>query len=207
VDFVLAGPLTALNFPMMNRLLAVVLVVASGSFTWAAEQPEFTTNTLAVSELAVLRIQSPKDWSFETKGAGNPTGPRTAALRSEDGGVSVQITMFRNGFSPNQFKPTDDKMAQMVKSAAESQFLASSMEKKVEVEKLKGAQVSGSFARFTDAKWAEKKLPPGEFSNVAIGVLRCGDLWGNFTLLSSDKDGPHFKQGLAVLEAMRQEKP
>jgi len=191
----------------MNRLFALCLVVASAAVAPAAEQPEFTTNSLPVSELAVVRVAAPKGWSFVPKGAANPSGPRTASLRSEDGGVSVQIRMFRNGFSPNQFKPNEEKMAEMVRKAGEAQFVSTSVEKKVDVEKLKGADVSGSFARFTDIKWADKKLPPGELSNVAIGVLRCGDLWGDFTLLTNDKDGPHFKEGLAVIESLRKEKP
>jgi hypothetical protein len=33
-------------------------------------------------------------------------------------------------------------------------------------------------------------------------MFRCGNLWGNFDLLTNDKDGPTFKQGLTVLQSL-----
>ncbi|PYJ60817.1 MAG: hypothetical protein DME24_08225 [Verrucomicrobia bacterium] len=173
----------------------------------AADEQEFTTNSLPIPEHGALEIKAPKGWRFERKGAINPNGPRTAALSSTNGEISVQITVFRDGLGTKEPKPSEEKLMEIVRTAAESRFLAGSVEKKVVIEKLKGAEVSGCFARFTDADWVGKKVPPGEFSHVATGAVRCGDLWGAFTLLTNDKDGPQFKQAMAVIESLRKATP
>jgi hypothetical protein len=142
-----------------------------------------------------------------TKGAINPDGPRTAELHSAGGEVSVQLTLFWDGFGPKQLKPDEEKLAEILRTAVEAQYVPASVEKKMVLEKLKGADASGIFARFTDAEWVGKKPPPGQFANVATGMVRCGDLWGNFTILTQGRDGPSFKQGLTVIESLRKAGP
>ena len=42
-----------------------------------------------------------------------------------------------------------------------------------------------------------------EFPNFTEGMFRSDNIWGNFNLLTFDKDGPGFKAGLQVLQSMR----
>ena len=186
----------------MKQLLAILFTSFLAVAVHAEENQAFTTNSLPIPDHGTLKIKAPKGWDFVRKGAINPTGPRTAELTSASGDISVQLTMFWDGFNPSKPRLTDEELTDIVKIAAEKQYVPSSVEKKTTIEKLSGGKVSGSFARFTDAEWVGKKIPPGEFSNVASGAVRCGDLWGVFTILTNEKDGPKFKQGLAVIESL-----
>ena len=207
MDFELARKMTDRKLSKMKRLIVTFLLAGMAITGSAADKNGFVTNSLSIPEHGILLVKAPAGWSFVRKGVANSAGPRTAALHSADGKTSVQVTLFWDGFGPNQLKPNAAKMAEMVKAAAQAQYAPGSVEKKVELEKLKGTEVSGSFARFTDAQWVGKELPPNEFSHVASGMVRIEDLWGNFTILTDDKDGPHFKEGLAVIESLRKEKP
>jgi hypothetical protein len=186
----------------MKQLLAIAFTTALTIVLHAAGTQEFTTNSLPIPDHGTLNIKAPKGWGFVRKGAINPTGPRTAELKSASGDISVQLTMFWDGINPSKPRLTDEDLTDIVKMAAERQYAPASVEKKTTIEKLSGGKVSGSFARFTDAEWVGKKVPPGEFSNVASGAVRCDDLWGVFTILTNEKDGPKFKQGLAVIESL-----
>ena len=174
---------------------------------FAAEQAEFTTNSLPVPDHGSICFKAPKGWSFLKKGAVNPFGPRSAEFRSEDGLISAQATFFWDGFGPKQMKPSEKDLADLTEKSGKAQFLSGSVEKKVVLENFKGAEASGCFARFTDADWVGKKPPAGEFANVTTGMVRCGDLWGNFTILTNEKDGPSFKQALVVIETLQKAKP
>jgi hypothetical protein len=191
----------------MKKLFAAGIAVGLAVGAAAAEQVEFTTNSIPIQGHGALEIKAPKAWRVATTNAFGPAGPHTVVVQSAAGDIAVQITIYPEGLGTNQLKPDDEKMAELLKTFAEAQYAPAAVEKQVTMEKLKGADVSGSFARFSDAKWVGKKPPPAEFSNVATGLMRCGDLWGNFTVLTNDKDGPLFKEGLAVVESLRKTKP
>ena len=191
----------------MKTLFAAGLAAGLAAGAVAAEQVDFTANSVRIPGHGALELKAPKAWGFATTNAFGAAGPRTVVVQSAAGDIAVQITIYPEGLGTNQLRPDDEKMAEMLKTMAEAQYAPAAVEKQVTVEKLKGADVSGSFARFTDAKWVGKKPPPAEFSNVANGLMRCGDVWGNFTVLTNDKDGPLFKQGLAVVESLRKAKP
>jgi hypothetical protein len=80
------------------------------------------------------------------------------------------------------------------------QYLPIAVEKTFSVEKLKGPGVTGSFVRLTDAGWAP--VVKDEYHNLVTGMFRCENLWGTFDLVTNDKDGPLFKQGLKVMESL-----
>jgi hypothetical protein len=191
----------------MKNLFALGGIIFLAITGLAADSTDFVTNSLPIQNHGILQIKTPKGWSFEIKGAVNLKGPRAAEMHSEDGAIAVLITAFWDGFGPNNFKPTQKDFETMIEKVGTEQYLPGSVEKKVELEVLKGAAVSGAFARFTDKDWVGKKPRTGQFANVATGGVRCGDLWGNFTVLTNEKDGATFKKALAVVETLEKAKP
>ena len=91
--------------------------------------------------------------------------------------------------------------AQIVSNTCVRGVAQASIEKEVTLEKFRGPAVRGTFARFTEAHWVP--MLQGDYPNIATGMFRSGNLWGNFNLLTYDKDGPQFKQGLEILKSMR----
>jgi hypothetical protein len=190
----------------MKRLLAPCLMLTLAVVASAADKSELATNTVSVPEHGTLWVKAPKIWSLTAGNSGNRSILRTAELVSGNGNIGIQITVYRDEISSNAPGTTEDKLAQIVKTIGENQFVGQSVEKKVVVEKFSGPHASGRFARFTDIRWVNKTPPAGEFNNVATGVFQCGDLWGAFTLLTHDRDGPEFKQAMGIIESLEQEK-
>ncbi len=110
------------------------------------------------------------------------------------------MTVYWDGFGKTTRKPTEADFQNMVSNDCQRQYVPISVEKEVHLEPLKGPEVSGVFARFTDAKWVP--MAKNQFRNLAIGKFRCGNVWGNFDLLSGDKDGPQFNAGLKVMQSL-----
>jgi len=78
------------------------------------------------------------------------------------------------------------------------------IEKTFNLEKLHGPAVTGIYARVTDSKWIP--IEEDTYRNICEGMFRCGNIWGNFNLLTNDKDGPGFKAGLKVLESLHRKR-
>jgi hypothetical protein len=170
------------------------------------QSPAATTNTISVADQGKLEIVAPGGWRFGIRDSSRTGVPLTFEVRSEDGQALLLMNVFWDGFGPKQFKPTDADLLKILTLTSETQYVPTSVEKKLTTERISGGSAQGTMARFTDAKWAGKTPPPGEFGNVAAGVIRCGNLWGNFTLLSNDRDGAKVREGLAVLESLRKVK-
>ena len=59
------------------------------------------------------------------------------------------------------------------------------------------------YARVTDSKWSPVVNDTNNYPNICEGMFRCANFWGNFNLLTHDKNGSEFKAGLQVLESLR----
>jgi hypothetical protein len=160
------------------------------------------TNAVLLGKHGTLEILMPKNWTLGRTNLNLPGNPPTVELHSADDATLIRLTIFWDGFEGQSVKPTAADMEQIVSNSVLLQYVPIAVEKTVTMETLKGAGVSGSFARFTDAGWTP--VVKDERRNLATGMFRCGKLWGNFDLLTGDKDGPEFKQGLEILESLRQ---
>ena len=92
-------------------------------------------------------------------------------------------------------------MSNIVSNSVASQYLPIAVEKTFDLEKLRGPAVTGIYARVTDTNWSP--VLKDNYPNICEGMFRTGNLWGNFNLLTHDKDGLEFKAGLRVLESLR----
>lgn len=180
-------------------LLAIALFATAICSAPADDTPALTTNSITVDNKGTLQIAAPKDWRFEQTNI--PGGQPYAALHSPNNSIGLEISIYWDGFGKAESKPTEAQFEQIVSNTCVNGVLQDSVEKKVVLEKLQGPAVSGTFARFTDAHWAQPLK--ADYPNTATGMFRSGNLWGNFNLVTYDKDGPLFKQGLRVLQSMR----
>jgi hypothetical protein len=167
----------------------------------AAESEALVTNNIVVGDHGTLEISSPADWTFIHTNLNLPGKSVSVELHSATNTAVIRLTIFWDGFGGPNVKPTEADMDKSINTIATRQYLPISVEKTVTLEKLHGPAVTGSFARFTDAGWTP--VITDEYRNVANGMFRCGNLWGNFDILTNDKDGPNFKQGLKVVASLR----
>jgi hypothetical protein len=189
------------NLFIMRQLLLLAVFISALPLARAAETASLTTNTVVVGEQGTLEISSPKDWTFIQTNLNYSGKPISVELHSPGNTAVIRLTIFWDGFRGPNVKPTEADMEKTVSTVAPRRYLPISVEKTFTLEKLQGPAVTGPFVRFTDAGWT----PPltDEFQNVATGMFRSGNLWGNFDLYTNEKDGPNFKQGLQVLKSLR----
>ncbi|HWD92983.1 MAG TPA: hypothetical protein VG938_11625 [Verrucomicrobiae bacterium] len=185
----------------MRQLLLLAAMMSVFPLARAAAGETLATNTIPVDNHGTLEISCPTDWSLIRTNLNLPGKPVSVELHSLSNTVIVRLTIFWNGFGNEKVKPTEDDMEQSVSNLASRRYLPLSVEKTFTLEKLQGPAVTGPFIRFTDAGWTP--VMTDEYQNVATGMFRSGNLWGNFDVLTNDKDGPNFKQGLKVVESIR----
>lgn len=186
---------------MRQLLLAMTVWAGVILSVRAADSPALKTNSVAVGKSGVLKIAAPGDWTFIQTNA--PGAPAYAGLASPKRTIGIEMWIYWDGFGSTNSKPTQADFEEMVSNACAKSYQPISVEGKTVLETLRGPAVSGTFARFTEAKW--EPMLKGDYPNVASGMFRSGNLWGKFNLVTYDKDGPQFKQGLKVLESMRRQ--
>lgn len=183
---------------MRQLLLSFALLSALVPSAFATGEPAMATNAVVVKGQGTLEIVAPADWKFQqTLSKGKPY----FALHSPGNTVAMEVTVYWDGIGGTNSKPTAADFALIVSNACVGSYEQASVEKRTVLETFKGPAVTGTFARFTDAHWV--LMRKGDYPNVANGMFRTGNLWGKFNLLTYEKDGPGFKQGLQVLESMR----
>lgn len=183
---------------MRQLLLSFALLGALVPSVFATSDSAMITNSVVVKGQGTLEIVAPADWKFQhTLSQGKPY----FALHSPSNTLAMEVTVYWDGIGKTNGKPTAADFALIVSNACAGSFQKTSVEGKTVLENLNGPAVTGTFARFTDAHWTP--IIKGDYPNIANGMFRCGNLWGKFNLLTYDKDGPGFKQGLQVLESMR----
>lgn len=173
------------------------------SLAHAAESQILQTNAVTMEDHGTLQLLTQKDWTLTRTNTQLNGKPLSIELHSASNTIAMQMTIYWDGMNEKMRKLTDADMELIVSNVATRQYLPISVEKKFVLEQLKGPEMTGTFARFTDAGWVPVKK--NEFRNLATGMFRCGNLWGNFDLLTNDKDGPLFKQGVKVLESLHRE--
>jgi hypothetical protein len=188
------------NLFIMRQLLLLAVLMSAFPLARAAETAALTTNAVTLGEQGTLEISLPKDWTFAQTNLNYPGKPTSVELHSASNSAVIRLTIFWDGFRHPNVKPTETDMVNSVSNAAVLQYLPISVEKTVTLEQLHGPAVTGLFVRFTDSKW--KPLFTA-YKNAATGMFRSSNLWGNFDLLTNEKDGIDFKQGLQVLESLR----
>lgn len=201
MDFALAEALTLRNLSKMRKLLFVFALVGAFSLARGAESQPLATNDVAVGEHGTLEILTPKNWTLIHTNLNLPGNPQTVELHAPGDTPTIRLTIFWDGFGGKLVKPTQTEMEQSVSNNVAIHNLPISVEKTFQLETLRGASVTGCFVRLTDAGWTP--VVKNEFPNIATGMFRSGNLWGNFDLLTFDKDGPQFKAGFKVLESLR----
>jgi len=189
------------NLSKMRKLLFVFALMGAFSLARAAESQPLATNNVAVGEHGTLEILTPKDWTLIHTNMNFPGNPVSVELHAPGDAPTIRLTIFWDGFGGKPVKPTEADMEQSVSNNVRIYSLPISKEKTFALEKIHGPGVAGCFARLTDAEWTP--VVKGEFLNIATGMFRSENLWGNFDLLTFDKDGPQFKAGLKVLESLR----
>lgn len=200
-NFALAAALTFRNLFIMRQLLLIFALAGAVSLARAADSGRMTTNSIDLGAPGTLEVLLPHDWSLIHTNLHLPDNPPTVELHAPGNTTIIRLSIFWDGFPGKPFKPTDAAMGQIVSNVVTRQYLPISVEKTFELEKFHGPGVTGVFARITDAGWTP--VVKDEYPNLATGMFRADNIWGNFDLLCFDKDGPQFKAGLAVLQSLR----
>ncbi|HLX70490.1 MAG TPA: hypothetical protein VKV04_12755 [Verrucomicrobiae bacterium] len=186
----------------MRQLLLVMTVLAWVIFpALAADVPALKTNSVAVDNKGMLKIAAPRDWTFGKTNL--PGAPVYAVLSSPSNTIGIDMWIYWDGFGKTNSKPTQADFEQIVSNICARTYEPNSVERKTVLETLQGPAVTGTFARFTEANWMP--MVKGDYPNIANGMFRSGNLWGRFNLVTYDKDGPQFQQGLKILESIRRE--
>ena len=197
--FALAAALRLRNLSIMRQLL-LVLMLLGGVCSVSAADSALTTNSVIVGKKGTLQIVTPTDWTFAQ--TNTPGAPAYAVFYSPSNSIGINVWVYWDGFGKTNTVPTQADFEQIVSNACARSYEPISIERKTVLEELQGPAVTGTFARFTDAKWTPMLK---DYPNVASGMFRSGNLWGRFNLVTYDKDGPLFKQGLKILESIRHE--
>jgi hypothetical protein len=184
----------------MRQLLSLAALMAFLMVGHSAESVALRTNSITVGTNGVLLLTTPDNWEVMRTNV-NPKNPYTVEVHAPADGPRIRLNICWDGFPRVAQNPTASDLDKIVSNVVARQYLPICVEKTVELEKLKGPHVTGTFVRLTDAHWTP--VVKSEYQNQGVGMFRTGSLWGDFDLLCNDKDGPQFQAGLKVLETLR----
>lgn len=156
---------------------------------------------ISVGSHGTLEITLPADWQLVQTNA--PDKPALIHIQAATNHINIQMTIYWDGFVGSNSVPTVANFETIISNVVSSQYVPASVEKQIHMETLTGPAVTGRFVRFTDIRWFAQQKPETEFNNVATGMFRCDNLWGNFDLFTNDKNGPDFQRGFQVLKSLR----
>jgi hypothetical protein len=182
----------------MRQLLLLFALAGAVSMARAADTGAMKTNSIPFAGHGTLKALTPTNWSLIHTNL--PGYPPTVELHSASNTIVIRISTRWDKPGEKLPRPTDADMDVIVSNTVVRQYLPIAVERTFNVEKLKGPGVAGSFVRLTDAGWTP--VVNDEYHNLVSGMFRCENLWGTFDLLTGDKDGPQFKQGLKVMESL-----
>jgi hypothetical protein len=166
-----------------------------------APPPKVESRQIEVAGQGSLAYKAPDGWTYSAPKLPSAKLPPTFKLSAPDGTGSLLVSVFWDDFGDHVL--TDAELQNILKTSATRQYVNTSVEKKLDVQKLTQPGMHGWYAQFTDADLAGKEAPPGEFKVVTTGIFRTGNLWGNFTLLTNAKDDAVCKAGLKVIESFK----
>lgn len=187
-----------------TQLSFLIALTVALSFAHAADVEPLKTNNMPLGSAGTLQVLTPPDWVLVQTNLGLPNFGPIFELHAPRDSITIRIYTRWDGdnLGGKSIKPTQAEMATVVSNIVATQYLPVAKEKTFDLEKMNGPGVNGVFARVTDSKWTI--LEKNTYPNIATGMFRSENIWGNFDLLTSDKDGPQFKAGLKVLESLRQ---
>ena len=182
---------------MMRQLLLLFALVGAVSLARVADAEELTTQTVFTGMHGTLEAQTPAGWTVLHTNLDEGDAP-TMELHSSSNTIVIRFAIHWD--VARNSRPTEADMGLIVSNTVVRQYLPIAVEKTFALEKLHGPAVTGYFARFTDAHWMP--MLKDQYRNLTTGMFRCESLWGTFDLLTNDKEGPNFKQGLKVMESL-----
>jgi hypothetical protein len=197
----LPNPAPSENLFIMRQLLFIAALLGVLGFTQATQAQLLKTNSMRLGPAGTLEAFTPPDWTLVQTNLGMPNFGPIFELHGPRDSITIRLYTCWDGFNGKSIKPNEADMGTIVSNIVATQYLPVAKEKTFDLEKLKGPGVNGVYARVTDSKWTI--LEKNSYPNIADGMFRCGNIWGNFDLLTPDKDGPLFKSGLRVMETLR----
>jgi hypothetical protein len=183
----------------MRQLLFVLALAGVLTGARASGTGQMTTNSVSLGMPGTLEMLTPSGWTLQRTNLNLPNKPVSVELHAPEEASIIRLAIYWDGMN-GLAAPTDPKMDMIVSNNA-TQYAPISVEKKIDLERLKGPAVTGSFARFTDAGWTP--VVKSEYPNLATGMFRCANIWGTFDIVTGDKDGPRFNQAIDVVKSFR----
>jgi hypothetical protein len=185
----------------LKQLIFILALGAAFGFTSATQAESLKTNNLSFGKAGILQILTPPDWKVNQVDLNLQDNQPVFDLHAPSNSILIRLYVRWDGFAGKSIRPSEAEMGTIVSNSVVTQYLPVAVEKTFDLEKLHGPAVSGIYARVTDSKWIP--MVEDTYPNISEGMFRCANIWGNFNLLTYDKDGRGFKAGLQVLESMR----
>jgi hypothetical protein len=203
--FALAPMRTFRNLSIMRacfkQLLFILALAGVFGFTRVAEAQFLKTNSITLGKAGTLQVLTPPDWKLNQVDLKLQDNLPVFDLHAPSNSLVIRLYVRWDGFAGNTRRPGESEMGIGVSNSVVQQYLPVAVEKTFDLEKLHGPAVMGIYARVTDSKWSP--VLKDNYPNICEGMFRCANIWGNFNLLTYDKDGPGFKTGMRILESMR----
>lgn len=186
---------------LFERFLFLLALICTLGLARGEDTSAVKTNLVNLRTVGKLEVLTPRDWTMTFTNVSLPDNPVQVEFHAPSNSVVLRIDLRWDGFNgrPGRVAPAD--MERMVSNNIVVQYLPSLVETNITLEKLTGPDVSGVYARITDAKWSPIRV--NDYPNIAEGMFRSRNIVGNFDMLTFGKDGPGFKAGLKVLQSVR----
>ncbi len=176
----------------MRTATAVAALAAALAGAAAAAQGLVEWREQVVPGVCVLRLAVPEGWSVES-GTPAPGAVRIRLVATTGARAEVLITGTAAA-GDDALKSTGD--IKKATRAMGEEMLAGAVERKLELERLDGADGSGFFYTLTDKR---ADLPDGEFRVTTQGIMAIGPLRLAVTVLAGEKGSAAAKMTSGLL--------
>jgi len=181
----------------------MVTLAAAFAFTRAAQAQALKTNDLELGPAGTLQVLTPPDWKIYSVDLNLQDQVPVFDLHAPSNSLIIRLYCRWDGFGGKTVRVGEPEMSTIVSNSVATQYMPVAVEKSFKLEKLRGSAVAGVYARVTDSTWSPVVNDTNNYPNICEGMFRTANLWGNFNLLTHDKNGVEFKAGLHVLESLR----
>lgn len=186
-----------------KQLLFLTALAAAVAFTRPAEAQALKTNDLSLGPPGTLQVLTPPDWKVQSVNLNLQDNVPVFDLHAPNNSLVIRLYCRWDGFAGKSIRPSEAEMSAIVSNSVVTQYMPIAVEKTFHLEKLHGPAITGTYARVTDSTWSPVVNDTNNYPNICEGMFRTANLWGNFNLLTHDKNGSQFKAGLQVLESLR----
>ncbi len=187
-------------FKQLRFILALAGAIAISP---AAKAQALKTNDLPLGRAGTLQVLAPPDWKIQSVNLNLQDKVPVFDLHAPSNSLVIRLYCRWDGFGGKALRPGEAEMSTIVSNSVVTQYMPVAVEKTFDLEKLHGPAVTGIYARVTDSGWSPVVNDTNNFPNICEGMFRTANIWGNFNLLTHDKNGAEFKAGLQVLESLR----